>query len=213
VRPLYLKYPQLEEAYRHSHEYFFGDEMLVAPVLDPSGDQTIYLPPGQWIDFFSGKRYAGGSTFTAHYAVDETPVFVREGALIPEQGVSDYSNAKPLDTLILNVYGSGEGRFHLYEDDGVSLAYDKGEYAVTAVTYATNSNGLHHLVIEPTQGAFQGQLQVRSYELHIHATDKPASISVDGRDVGPGSWDAAQATAVVALPRRAIRDRIEVAWR
>src|SRR6266853_1658331 len=137
LRPLYLKYPQLEEAYRHSHEYFFGDEMLVAPVHDPSGDQTIYLPPGQWIDFFNGRRYAGGGTFTAHYAVDETPVFVREGALIPEQGVSDYSNAKPLDTLILNVYGSGQGRFDLYEDDGVSLAYDKEEYAVTALTYAT----------------------------------------------------------------------------
>jgi len=53
--------------------------------------------------------------------VDETPVFVREGALVPEQGVSDYSNAKPLDTLILNVYGSGQGSFDLYEDDGFRL--------------------------------------------------------------------------------------------
>jgi hypothetical protein len=84
---------------------------------------------------------------------------------------------------------------------------------VTALTYATDSHGLHHLVIEPTRGSFQGQLPARSYELHIHAADKPASISVDGKALGPGTWDAAQATAVVALPRRAIRDRIEVAWR
>jgi len=83
LRPLYLQYPQLEEAYQHSHEYFFGEELLVAPVLDPSGNRTIYLPPGQWIDFFTGRRYQGGTTFTAHYAVDETPVFVREGAIIP----------------------------------------------------------------------------------------------------------------------------------
>lgn len=213
LRPLYLKYPQLEEAYRHAHEYFFGDEMLVAPVLDPSGELTIYLPPGQWIDFFSGRRYAGGSTFAAHYAVDETPVFVREGALIPEQLASDYSNARPLEPLILNVYGSGQGRFDLYEDDGVSLAYDKGQYAVTALTYTTDGDGLHHLLIEPTHGTYQGQLPVRSYELHIHAAGKPTSISVDGKDLGPGTWDAAQATAVVALPKRAIRDRIEVAWR
>jgi alpha-glucosidase (family GH31 glycosyl hydrolase) len=213
LRPLYLKYPQLEEAYHHSHEYLFGDEMLIAPVLDPSGDLTIYLPPGEWIDFFSGRRYAGGSTFAAHYAVDETPVFVRDGALIPEQLASDYSNARPLDPLILNVYGSGQGGFDLYEDDGVSLAYDKGEYAVTALRYTTDGNGLHHLVIGPTQGAYQGQLPVRAYELHIHAAGRPASISVDGKDLGPPTWDAAQATAVVALPRRAIRDKIEVAWR
>jgi alpha-glucosidase (family GH31 glycosyl hydrolase) len=62
--------------------------MLVAPVLDPSGNRTIYLPPGQWIDFFTGKRHEGGSTMAAHYAVDETPVFVREGALIPEQAAA-----------------------------------------------------------------------------------------------------------------------------
>ena len=213
LRPLYFVYPQLDEAYRHSHEYFFGAEMLIAPVLDASGDQTIYLPPGQWMDFFSGKRYAGGSTFTAHFAVDETPVFVREGALIPEQGVSEYSDARPLDKLILNVYGSGQGRFDLYEDDGVSLAYDKGEHAVTALTHATGSDGLHHLIIGPTQGTFHGQLQARSYELHIHATDKPGSIFVDGRPVGLESWDAAQAMAIVALPVRAIRERIEVVWK
>jgi len=71
--------------------------------------------------FLQRQALRGGGTFTAHYAVDETPVFVREGALVPEQGVSDYSNAKPLDTLILNVYGSGQGSFDLYEDDGFRL--------------------------------------------------------------------------------------------
>jgi alpha-glucosidase (family GH31 glycosyl hydrolase) len=145
--------------------------------------------------------------------VDETPVFVREGAVIPEQSVSDYSNAKPLDTVILNVYGSGKGSFDLYEDDGVSLAYTAGQYAQTAMTYAASSDGFHHLVIEPTKGTFQGQVQARSYELRIHAADKPSSLSVSGRDVGRWTWDAEQATAVVVLPRQSIRDRISVAWR
>jgi len=187
--------------------------MLVAPVLDPSGNRTIYLPPGQWIDFFTGKRYQGGTTFTAHYAVDETPVFVREGAVIPEQSVSEYSDAKPLDTLILNVYGSGKSSFDLYEDDGISLAYAEGQYAHTAMTYASGSDGSHQLVIEPTRGAFQGQVQARSYELRIHATDKPSSISVNGRDAGSWRWEAERATAVVAVPSQPIRERISVAWR
>jgi len=213
LRPLYLQYPDLDEAYQHSHEYFFGEEMLVAPVLDPSGNQTIYLPPGEWIDFFTGKRYQGGTTFTAHYAVEDTPVFVREGAVIPEQSVSQYSDAKPLDTLVLNVYGSGKGSFDLYEDDGVSLAYAAGQHAQTLITYASRSDGSHHLVIEPTRGTFQGQVPARSYELRIHTADKPSSLSVNGEEAGRWTWDAGQATAVTVLPRQSIRDRISVAWR
>lgn len=213
LRPLYLEYPQMEEAYRHSHEYFFGGQMLVAPVLDPSGNQTIYLPPGRWIDFFSGKGYDGGRTFTAHYGVDETPVFVPEGALIPEQPPSDYSDARPLDTLILNVFGSGEGSFDLYEDDGISLDYDKGAYAVTSLRYATDHDGEHHLRIGPVRGSFQGQVQERAYELHLHASEQPGTVSVDGQATSLTTWDPATAVAVVQLPKRSIRDRVEVSWR
>ena len=212
LRPLYLEYPLLEEAYHHSHEYFFGDQMLVAPIVAPGQEQSVYLPPGQWIDFFNGKRYGGGTTVTAHYGIDETPVFVRDGAVIPEQGAARYSNERPQDRLILNVFGSGKGHFDLYEDDGISLAYDKGEYAITPLTYMTGADGLHHLVVEPTNGTFQGQPAERSYELRIHGLEKPTSISVDGQDAGAGSWDAAQSTTVVSLPSRSIHDRREIVW-
>ncbi|OOG50265.1 TIM-barrel domain-containing protein [Rhodanobacter sp. C01] len=213
LRPLYLEYPDLDEAYRHMHEYFFGDEMLVAPVLDKSGERTVYLPPGQWIDFFTGKHYAGGTTFTAHYAVDQTPVFVRDGAIVPEQPVSDYSDAKPLDTVILNVYGTGNGHFDFYEDDGGSLAYAKGQYALTPMNYATDATGSHQLVIGPAKGAFANQLQSRAYELRIRAAGKPEVVVVDGTSTSQWSWDAAQDMATVTLPRQGIRNRIEVTWR
>src|SRR5256886_16925784 len=89
--------------------------------------------------------------------------------------------------------------FDLYEDDGISLAYAEGQYAQTAMTYASGSDGSHQLVIEPTRGTFQGQVQARSYELRIHATDKPSSISLNGRDAGPLRWEAEHATAGVAV--------------
>ncbi len=141
------------------------------------------------------------------------PVSVREGAVIPEQSASDYSNAKPLDSLIVNVYRRGEGSFDLYEDDGVSLACAKGASAHTPITHAKGGDSLEHLLIGPTRGTFQGQVEERSYELRIHSTDRPSSISVDGRPLSQWTWDADQATAVVSLPRRPIRDRISVAWR
>jgi len=81
------------------------------------------------------------------------------------------------------------------------------------MSYASSSDGFHNLIIEATRGTFQGQGQARSYELRIHAADKPSSISVNGREVGGWMWDAEQATAVAALPRQSIRDRMSVAWR
>jgi alpha-glucosidase (family GH31 glycosyl hydrolase) len=145
--------------------------------------------------------------------VDETPVFVRDGAIIPEQPVSAWSDASPLDTLIVNVYGSGAGRFDLYEDDGISLAYREGQSATTAMSYATGSDGWHRLTIEATQGAFAGQARSRAYELRIHGAGRPAAVTIDGREVRGWRWDPGQAIAVVQLPRTPIRQRLSVAWR
>src|SRR5581483_7886060 len=144
LRPLYLAAPQLDEAYRHSHEYYLGDELLVAPVVDPKGTVDVYLPAGEWIDFFNGKHYRGPMSFKAHYATDETPVFARAGALVPEQPVSDYSDQHPLDSLLIEVYGAAPGRFELYEDDGSSLEYEKGAYALTDLEHTMDAEGSQH---------------------------------------------------------------------
>jgi alpha-glucosidase (family GH31 glycosyl hydrolase) len=212
LRPLYLEYPQLAEAYRHPYEYFFGEQMLVAPLTSPGTGQQVYLPPGDWRDFFTGKRYRGEATISAHYAIDEMPVFVREGAIIPEQPPSDYSDAKPLDHLVLLLYGSGNASFDLYEDDGVSLDYE-AHHAHTAMSHVLRNDGSNRLVIEPTEGAYPGQPAVRSYELHLFTDARPSSISIDGRDAGPWKWDAAHSLAVVMLPARPIRERVQVEWR
>jgi alpha-glucosidase (family GH31 glycosyl hydrolase) len=214
LRPLYLQDPDSEASYEHPYEYWFGSEMLVAPVLDASGDRTVYLPSGKWIGFFDGRRHDGGTTFTAHYAVDETPVFVRDGAIIPEQPADfAWSDAKPLDHVIVNVYGSGKGSFDLYEDDGISLAYAQRQYSLTPMTDAPAGEDLHRIVIGPTRGSFAGQVQQRSYELRLHGIGKPASISVDGSPVGRWSWRADDATATIAVPSHSIRDRLVIEWR
>jgi alpha-glucosidase (family GH31 glycosyl hydrolase) len=212
LRPLYLEFPELPEAYRHPHEYFLGEQMLIAPVLHPGGEQTVYLPPGEWRDFFTGKRYQGDTTFTAHYQVDETPVFVREGGIVPEQVATEYSDARPLDRLVLNVFGSGNGSFDLYEDDGLSLNYEE-QHSHTVMAHEVGGDGRHRLVIEPTQGAYAGQPPARSYEVRIYADGKPSTISVDGRDAGTWTWDAQRRVAVVALSTHSIRDRVRIEWR
>jgi hypothetical protein len=211
LRPLYLEWPSLDEAYRHFHEYYFGDEMLVAPVLAAGDTRTVYLPPGRWMDFFSGKHYQGGTTFTAHYAVDATPVFVREGAIVPEQMVSGARGSGDPSNLIVNVYGDGEGRFDLYEDDGISLDYQRGRYATTPMTYHGSQSG-HRLVIGPTGGSFAGQAEARNYELRIHTARRPAAISVNGNRALRWQWDARDSTAYLKLPVASIRQPLTVTW-
>jgi alpha-glucosidase (family GH31 glycosyl hydrolase) len=211
LRSLYLHDPDSEESYRHPHEYWLGDAMLVAPVFDASGNRKVYLPPGEWIGFFDGKHYESG-TFTAHYAAEDTPVFVRDGAIVPEQPAdSAWSDQKPLDHLIVNVYGSGNGAFTLYEDDGESLASEQ-QHALTPIANSGNRDGSHRMVIGPARGAFTGQVQRRSYTVLVHGIEKPASIAVNGASVERWSWDAGSATASVTIPAQDIRDRIIIAW-
>jgi alpha-glucosidase (family GH31 glycosyl hydrolase) len=137
---------------------------------------------------------------------------VREGAIVPEQPASEYSDAKPLDRLVLNVYGSGNGSFELYEDDGVSLDYEQ-QHALTTFAHSSGNDGLQRLVIDPTQGTYPAQPQARSYELRIHTDARPSSVLVNGRDTRTWTWDAHQAVAVVALPSESIHDRIVIEWR
>ena len=213
MRPLYLQDPGLDAAYAHPHEYFYGDEMLVAPVLGAGGEHAVYLPPGQWIGFFDGRHYGGGQSFTARYALDQTPVFARDGAIIPEQPADfAWSDQKPLDHLIVNVYGTGNGAFDLYEDDGVSLDYHR-EHALTPMRYMQAADGSHRLMIGPAQGSFKGQVQRRSYEVRLHGIARPASVSVDGATVSHWNWDAAGATATISVSAHSIRDKVVVAWR
>jgi hypothetical protein len=211
LRPLYLEWPDLEQAYRHFHEYYFGEQMLVAPVLAAGGARTVYLPPGRWMDFFGGKHYQGGTTFTGQYAVDETPVFVREGAIVPEQAISGNDASVEPGRLIVNVYGEGDGRFDLYEDDGISLDYERGKYALTPMTYRTGAAG-HRLVIGPTTGSFAGQGEGRRYELRIHTARRPASISVNGARVSAWRWDERHSTAYLTLPVESIRRALTATW-
>ena len=163
------------------------------------------------MDFFTGKRYQGGTTFTGHYAVDATPVFVREGAIVPEQASSTSQAGADTGDLSVNVYGDGNGRFDLYEDDGISLDYQRGKYALTPMTYRASASG-HELVIGPTAGSFAGQAEARTYELRIHAAHRPASISMNGKPVTRWHWQAGDSTAYVMLPRETIQHALKVTW-
>ncbi len=219
LRPLYLEYPDLAKAYAYPKEYLFGKDILVAPVADPSGDEEVYLPPGQWTDYFSGKTYEGDALLGIQAPVDYLPLFVKRGAILPLAPPMDYSDQKPLDSLTFALYGPPGGSFRLYEDDGTTLGYQKNQFAWTPISFeavSTAKGGAWKIEIGPAGGSFQGQVESRAYSLELHNLREPVSVTAGGKAIPranatPGwSWDSTKAVATIQLPKLSVRAPIRV---
>jgi alpha-glucosidase (family GH31 glycosyl hydrolase) len=217
VRPLYLEYPDLSQAYDHPTEYFFGKEFLVAPILDSTGVTSVYLPTGNWIDYFTGKKYPGDQVITDSCSLKTMPLFVKEGSIIPMQSTMTCSDAKPLDTLTLQVFGPGSGEFNLYEDDGNSLEYNNGSYSWTKIQFTKDVGDSYHLIVKPISGNFVGQVKTRSYIVSIFGLSKPNKISINGHslyrgelDNGVWEWNEQQSILTIQTPLQNIKSKMEV---
>lgn len=208
ARGMYLQYPDQESAYKFEQEYMLGEDLLVAPIIEPmkgkSSSRHVWLPAGDdWYDYFTGDIYRGGQIITHESPIDRMPLFVRAGAVLPMAPQMQSSDAKPVDPLTIDVYASQKAsERRLYEDDGISLDYKKGAFAWTTLSFAPSGNpGDYTLTISPVEGKFKGQLKKRSYIVKIHGLLKPASISLDGKEVSDWFWDAKMRVATVHVVR------------
>jgi alpha-glucosidase len=128
MEPLFLEYPDEQSLYGEDHEFLFGRDFLVAPVITEKVDaEDIHLPPGDWYDFWTAEKHSSKEQISLHPALAETPLYVRAGAIIPMQPVVQSTNEKPDGPLELRVYPGNDCRGVLYEDDGLTFAYQKGK--------------------------------------------------------------------------------------
>ncbi len=132
MRPLIFQYPEREEYGGTDDEFMFGDDVLVAPVLQEGMTRRdVSLPPGLWYNYWTDSTAAGGSWVNVAAPVDRIPFFVRSGAIIPSQQPLQFSSQAPIDPLTLSIYCAEEGRTDstvYYEDDGHTFEYLKGGY-------------------------------------------------------------------------------------
>lgn len=170
VRGLYLAYPNHLEAYDYDFEYMFGDQLLIAPIVDRGSTVQAWLPPGTWLDFFSDERYAGNQIVRLQRAWDEVPVFVRAGAVIPLVPDGDNVGTAPPSAIEWHVFPGADGRFVLYDDAGEGLAYARGEYALTRVTYVDSPKP--KLIIEAPEGPYREHLVNRVHTVVFHDSRK-----------------------------------------
>jgi alpha-D-xyloside xylohydrolase len=132
LRPMVLEFPDDPSTYTMDLQYMFGEELLVAPIFSPGGERTIYLPEGQWIDFWTREILSGPRTIRVQVPLDVLPLYVRANALIPTVEAVSYTADEPFEEITVDAYLLDKGTFALHDTDGL-----------THITAALDGSQLH----------------------------------------------------------------------
>jgi alpha-glucosidase len=222
---MYYDYPEAAEAYQYPGQYMFGDSMLVAPVtapLDPLhqlSKKAVWIPEGQWMEWSTGARYQGPQAIERNYALDEVPVFLKAGAIIPMQPKMKFSNEMPVDPLILTIFPGGASSTRLYEDVGNSLGYKNHESTWTAISTETPNATTLIVRVKPVEGSYPGMPTERGYEVRLFEVWPPDSVTFNGQamayiadpDASAGwRYDGDLLTTIIHLPRTPVSTAVEL---
>jgi alpha-D-xyloside xylohydrolase len=163
MRPLVMDYRADETARRIGDQFLFGPALLVNPVTDPGVDsRRLYLPPSQWFDFWTGRRMSGGKFINAASPLETLSLYVRAGSIVPMGPILQYSGEKPGDPIELRIYPGADAEFTLYEDEGDSYRYEKGDYATIRMHWDETKRTL---TIGNREGKFPGMIERRTFNI------------------------------------------------
>jgi hypothetical protein len=202
--------------------------MLVAPVVEPTNaasgcaQTTIWLPPGEWINWYSGRVYKGPGTIRLLAAIDEIPLFVRAGAIIPMMPPARNTKEAALDPMILTIMPGRSGETRVYEDDGLSAGYQHGSCAWTPVSWR-RLRGDFNITIQPVEGSYEGMPESRRYDVRLVGVWPPDKVIAGDTEIppaasaAPGTWtyDIDTYTLTIHTPTASVRDGVEInvtAW-
>jgi alpha-glucosidase len=225
MRPMYYDYPEAAEAYQYTGQYLFGDSMLVSPVttpLDPLHQlsrKAVWVPEGEWVEWSTGSRFKGPQAIERNYVLEEIPIFVKAGAILPMQPPMKFSNEKPVDPLILTIFPGGTSATRLYEDAGNSVGYKNNEAAWT--TISTESPDATTLIVwvQPVEGSYPGMPAERGLEIRLFGTWPPDAVTCNSQNIpytpeadAPTGWryDGNTLSAIIRLPRRLVTTATEL---
>jgi len=181
VRGLFVEHPDDDRAYRFD-EFYFGDSLLVAPMLDPGDIRAVYLPEGAWYEFLSGRAVRGGREFKRTASLDDVPVYVRAGSIIPRQGPDVPAAAAHVSGLALDVYPDADGSFELYEDDGRSQAYKRKGFCRTRFTLRDDGREIA-IVCRRIEGKPLGK--TRTVSVSVALSRRPKELALNGKPLDP----------------------------
>ncbi len=197
LRALMSDYPSDKKVWNLNNEFMFGNDILAMPIdqaqyteekiakpkeypsVDFAAQKSInkYLPKGIWYDFWTDKKYAGGKMVTLSTKIDEFPMMVKAGSILPLAPVMEYVGEKKWDDLEVRIYPGANGTFTLYEDEGDNYNYEKGAYST--ITFEWN-NAKQELSILPRKGSFSGMIQNRKFNIKFIDNGETKSVEYSG---------------------------------
>jgi alpha-D-xyloside xylohydrolase len=157
-----MDYPNDPNVWKIDNQLMVGDRLMVAPLVAGETEREIYLPEGQWYDFWTGKAYPGAQKLTQSVPVDIIPVFVKGGAVLPMAKPTLHTGDLASFDLTVRIYGDGAMPVTLYEDDGLTLDYQGCKFNQLTL----NWNDQAQAGSEKRTGDYNGP------HYHVHAWEK-----------------------------------------
>jgi alpha-glucosidase len=142
MRPLFMEFPDDPQTANLSDQWMMGGSLMAAPLLQAGGQRTVYLPPGRWYGFGSNLPLKGKRTIEVTATLDEIPFYIRAGSLLPLGPVIQHTSQLPGGPLELQIYPGQDATFTLFEDDGETTDYLKGQIRRTTFTWRDKTGRL-----------------------------------------------------------------------
>jgi alpha-D-xyloside xylohydrolase len=158
-------------------QFMFGTSLMVNPVTAPKVTyRNVYLPVGSdWYNFWTGKKYSGGQTIPVPTPIDQIPLFVKAGSIIPLGPVVQYATEMPQGPVELRIYTGADAAFNLYEDENDNYNYESGKYAITRIVYSENNKTL---TLEERKGQYPGMIKDRLFKIVIVKEGRGTDMSL-----------------------------------
>jgi len=199
MRPLLLEYPQSPEFFDDDGEFLFGPDLFVSPVTtELQDDKVIQLPPGSWYDYWTGEKSSDRELKKLKPALDQVPVFVRAGSIVPRQPLVQNTGETPKGPLELRVYPGPDCKGSLYQDDGHSLNYEKGEFLRVNYSCQIGANAIKIVSAVEKDGY---KPWWNAAEITIFGMAKaPKEVRVGDATIHEWRYDVAQHAIVFTVP-------------
>ncbi len=181
MRPMAWHYQNDGKAVAAGDQFMLGADLLVAPILRQGAvDRSVYLPVGNWFEFWTGKLHRGRQAILANAGLDVMPLFVRAGAVLPMCAAARHTGEMPMDLMNLHVWPGAPGELAWYEDDGESCQFEGGAFSERRIMHRRRARG-GGLRFSAAQGGIPSR--VKTWRVLIRASHRPLQVTVNGRKI------------------------------
>ena len=154
-----MDFPKDERLRTISDQYMIGDGLMAAPLYENKKARKVYFPEGTWYNFNTNEKYEGNREYEITTELNQLPLYVRQGTLLPLAEPVPYVDAQTVFNLNCKVYGTPTATCQLFEDDGISYDFQKGQFNQVTLNAAKGK-----VKVTRTKGCKIKRYQLKGYE-------------------------------------------------